>query len=99
MAEPIYKLWMFKLTEAWYQLSEEEQATHMAEVNESREKVGGKTIVMCNAIWASEPWMLFGVEEFPGIEAVQKHAADLFEADHFRYFEGVSLLGVAWEPS
>ena len=99
MAEPIYKLWMLKPTEAWYQLSDEERASLMAKHAESFEKVGAKLIVRCTSLWSSEQWALFGVEEFPDIEAVQKHAEALFEAEHFRYLESMSLLGVAWEPS
>ena len=36
-------------------------------------------------------------EEFPDIEAVQKHAEDLMELDWYRYIEGVSILGTEWE--
>ena len=99
MAGPIYKLWMCKPTEAWYRLSEEERAGLMAKNAESLEKVGAKLIVSCASLWSSEQWAIFGVEEFPDIEAEQKYAEALFEADHFRYFETMSLLGVAWEPS
>jgi hypothetical protein len=42
--------------------------------------------------------MLFGVEEFPSIEAVQQHALDLFNAGHFRYLECKSMLGIKWPP-
>ena len=96
MAEPIYKLFMFKLTEAWYQLSEEEQASHQAKEQKTLEKVGGKTIIACNTVWSSEPWLVFGINEYPDIEAVQKHAELCLEIQHFRYTEGKTLLGVVW---
>ncbi len=99
MAEPIYKLFMFKPTEAWYQLSKEEQASKQAEQQEALEKVGGKTIIACNSIWSSEPWLVFGVNEYPDIEAVQKHAELCWEIQHFRYTEAKTLLGVAWPPA
>jgi hypothetical protein len=41
--------------------------------------------------------MGFGVEEFPDIEAVQKHAELLNEIDQYRYIEGISVLGTKWE--
>ena len=43
--------------------------------------------------------MLFGVEEYPDIEAVQKHTADLLALNLFRYLESFSLLGIEWSPS
>jgi hypothetical protein len=39
------------------------------------------------------------VEEFPDIEAVQKHTARLEELNHFRYLKGVSVFGTELEPS
>jgi len=95
----IYKLWMSKPTEAWYQLSEEERSGLLAKVQEALEKVGGKTIVMCTPAWSTEEWLLFGVEEFPDIEAVQKHTELLFELNQFRYIESMSMLGIEWSPS
>jgi hypothetical protein len=99
MAGPIYKLWMAKPTEAWYQLSEEERASLMAKTMESLEKVGAKLILRCTPLWSSEQWALFGVEEYPDIEAVQKHTETIFGIDHFRYMESMSILGIAWGPS
>ena len=93
MAGPIYKLWMCRPTEAWYQLSEEEQDDHLAKISKAREEVGGKSITSCTSAWSSEQWQYFGVEEFPDIEAVQKHTARLLELNHFRYIESVSVLG------
>jgi hypothetical protein len=98
MAGPVYKLWMTKPTEAWYQLSEEERERVDATALASLEKVGGKPLIRCTPAWASEEWMLFGVEEFPSIEAVQQHALDLFNAGHFRYLECKSMLGIKWPP-
>ena len=99
MAGPIYKLWMFRYTEAWYQLSEEEQNSLLAKVVEALEQVGGKTVLTCVSAWSSEQWLTFGIEEFPDIETVQKHTEDLWELNWFRYLEGTSMLGTKWEPS
>jgi hypothetical protein len=93
MGNPIFKFWMCRVTEAWYQLSEEEQNAHLAKINESLEAAGGKRIVACQTAWSSEQWQYVGVEEFPDIEAVQKHTADLEELGHFRYLESASILG------
>lgn len=98
MAQPIYKLFLGKPKEAWYQLSQEQQKSHLAKSEESLKKAGGKRIVLCNSSWSSDQWSYFGLEEFPDIEAVQKHSKDLNKLNHFRYFEsGMSLLGTKWE--
>jgi len=99
MADPVYKLWMMRPTEAWYQLSEEEQNRLLAKLQEALEKVGGKSVLMCASAWSSERWSLFGVEEFPDIEAVQKLSEIHNGLNWFRYHEAVSLLGIKWEPS
>lgn len=98
MAGPVYKLWMSKSNEAWYQLSEEERDAMNAKAQACLEEVGGKSLIMCTPGWASEEWMLFGVEEFPSIEAVQQHTLDLFNMGHFRYLESKSMLGIKWPP-
>ena len=97
MAGPIYKLWMAKFTEAWYQLSQEEQSSLLAKVNEALEQVGGKRSIYCESAWSSEQWLGFGVEEFPDIEAVQKHTALLNELNWPRYITSMTLLGTSPE--
>lgn len=99
MAEPIYKLWMFKYSDAWYQLSEEERNSHFTKLQEAYEKVGGKMIIACKSAWSAEQWMAFGLDEFPDIEAVEKFTEILNEQDHFRYIQSASMLGTKWELS
>ena len=97
MAEPIYKLWMFKYTEAWYQASEEERKSQLAKLREAYKEVGGKMVIACKSAWSAEEWLAFGLDEFPDIEAAQKFAELLREQDHFRYIESASMLGTKWE--
>lgn len=97
MAKPVYKTFKAHPTEAWYQLSKEEMAQLLDKVEEAREKVGGKTVVVCNSQWSSDYWLAFGVEEFPNMEAVQQHAVLLDELNWSRYIEGDVLLGTEWE--
>ena len=99
MAGPIYKLWMFKYTDAWYQLSEEERKNHYPKIQEAYEKVGGKLFIACSSDWSSEQWLAFGLDEFPDIEAVQEFTEILRKQDHFRYIESMSILGTKWELS
>ena len=93
MARPIYKLFFGKPSQAGYQLSQEEQQKILAKVDEALTKVGGKRVIMCDSGWVSEQWTFWGVEQFPDIEAVQKHTALLNELNWFQYVDSVTLLG------
>ena len=97
MAEPIYKFFMGRRSEAWHQLSKEEQNTIEAKLNEAREKVGAKRLIICNPSWSSDQWSYAGVEEFPDIEAVQKYMEAVNELNLFRYIEATSFLGTKFE--
>ena len=78
------------------ELSEEERNKIGAEALEALQKAGGKMIVMCFSGWSTEQWRVFGVKEFPDIEAVQEHAQFLVELDHGRYMESYSMLGTEY---
>jgi hypothetical protein len=54
MGGPIHKFWMCRVTEAWYQLSEEEQNSLLAKTNNALKAVGGKSIVTYRSDWSSE---------------------------------------------
>jgi hypothetical protein len=45
MSKPIYKFFMARFTEAWHQLSEEEQKSLAAKVDATLEKVGAKRLM------------------------------------------------------
>ena len=97
MAQPIYKLFMGRFLEAWYQLPQEEQNRLLAKLNEALEKVGGKRPVLCDSSWSSDQWSFAGIEEFPNLEAVQQYTAVLRELNWFRYCESTNVLGTKWE--
>jgi hypothetical protein len=99
MAGPIYKLWMFRPTEAWYQLPKEEREGLANKAMEDIEKAGGKSMLICDPTWSTERWWLFGIDEYPDIEAEQRLTELLVERDHFRYIEVESMLGTKWQPS
>jgi hypothetical protein len=69
----------------------------MDQVNMALDKVGGKRVVLCHSSWSSEQVKVFGVEEFPDIEAVQKHSQLLNELHWFRYIETETVLGTEWQ--
>jgi hypothetical protein len=99
MAQAIHHLYLVRQTEAWHQLSREEQDQLLAKVEEALAQVGGKVIVLCNSRWASEQWPFWGVEQYPNIEAVQKHTELLNALNWFRYVETMTLLGTEIQPS
>ena len=93
MAQSIYKLWQGRFTEAWCQLSEQEQQRLMSVVPEALNAVGGKGLVVCTAAWSNERWPYFRLEEFPDLEAVARHGEILADLDWARYMESRSTLG------
>ena len=99
MAEkkPIIKVYLWRPREAWLRLSDEERKELNDKVEKNLEQVGGKTIVTCMSYWSDEEWVMFGVEEFPDIEAVQEHAQFLVETyNSLRYSEAKTYLGTRW---
>ena len=97
MAQPIYKFFMARFLEPWYQLSKEKQDSLVAKLNEALEKVGGKRPILCDSSWSSDQWSFGGIEEFPNIDAVQKFSAALKELNWFRYCESTNVLGTKLE--
>ena len=99
MAKTIYQLFTARFTEAWYQLSKEEQDQVLAKQAESSEKVGTKNIVFAESVWSNEEWQFFGVNEYPSLEALQEHTNDLVEIEWFRYIDSKVILGKEFEQS
>ena len=90
---PVYKLSQGRFTEAWYRLSQEEQQRIFGLSRQALDTAGGKTLVICSAAWSNERWPIFGVEEFPDMEAVQRHTQLLTELTWGRYMESRTTLG------
>jgi hypothetical protein len=99
MAKPVFKSFLVRPTEAWYQLSEEEQNDLFAKIGEALEKVGGKAVLYCDSRWSSEQWQWFGVEEYPDIEAVQKLSEIHNELNWHQYIDSISVLGTEYGGS
>jgi hypothetical protein len=93
MAQWIYKVWLIRHREAYYRLAAEERRAVSARAHEALAAVGGEYVVICDSSWCSETWPMWGVERFPDMEAVQRHAALLAEVDALRYFDSMTLLG------
>jgi hypothetical protein len=84
-----------RLTEAWHQLSQEEQQRLLGLGRQALDTAGGKTLVICSAAWSNERWPFFGVEEFPDMEAVQRHTQLLSEFN----WDATGTAAPRWAPS
>jgi hypothetical protein len=93
MAKPIYKLYMARLSEAGYQLTQEERDKMLAQRDEIAQRLGIKTIIICDSSWVSEQFLFWGVEEFPDMDVVYEFHAELNKLSWFRYLESETLLG------
>jgi hypothetical protein len=98
IAQSVYKLWQARPTEAWHQLPEEEQQRLLSQVMEALNTAGGKELVICSAAWSNERWPFFGVEEFPDLEAVQRHEQILTDLNWARYQDSRTTLGTEFIP-
>lgn len=96
MAQVIYKVWMAKYREAWYQLSKEEQQEFNAKNAQAMKQVGGESLLFNACAWSTDDWMAWGVDKYPNLEAAQQYHALLLKLDHFRYIESHSYLGTEW---
>src|SRR5262249_56518148 len=99
MAGPIYRLFLGKPTEAWYQLSEDERRSLFGKLTAALAEVGGKEVITCTSSWSTEQWPFFGIEEFPDVEALQKLAARHEEINWYRYVESMTVVGTKMTPS
>ena len=93
MAQPIYKLWQGRFTEAWHQLPEQEQQRLLGQVMGALNTTGGRELVVCDAAWSNERWPVFGVEEYANLEAVQRHEQLLTDLNWARYIDSRTTLG------
>jgi hypothetical protein len=93
MTGGILKVWWIRPTEAFYALSPDERLAVSARARAALKEAGGEYELICNSSWCSEEWPAWGVEHFPDLEAVQRHARLLEAADAGRYLQSMTLLG------
>ena len=74
-----------------------EQASLWAKVEEIDNRAGAKFHISCNSRWADEDIMIWGVIEYPSMEAYQKNVEELEALDWWRYFSGKTILGTKME--
>ena len=95
MSKPVYLLVTGPgYTEAWHQLSEEEQNSLWGKVQAADERAGAKWIIACDSRWADEAIMGFAVIEYPNMDAYQKKVEELQKLNWWRYFSAKTTLGI-----
>jgi hypothetical protein len=93
MAQAIYKIFHFRYTADWYNLSADEKHAIEAKIDESR-KAAGCEVLLMGACVSDEKWLGWGVEKYPSLEAVTQHMIGMFNIQWFKYIEAESSLGV-----
>lgn len=98
MSKPVYLLVLGKnFTEAYYQLSKQQQDELWAKAREADERAGGKWLIFCNSRWADEELFDWGVIEYPDMEAYQKKVEELETLNWWRYISTKTVLGTKME--
>jgi hypothetical protein len=94
MSKPVYLSFCIQgFTEAWYQLSKEEQDKVWAKNAEINERAGAKWIIACDSRWANEGTFAWGVLEYPDMDTCQKAYEENEKLGWWRYFSVKSILG------
>jgi hypothetical protein len=80
-------------TEAWYQLSKEEQDDLWAKVQEVDRRAGAVVHIVCDSRWADESLLDWVVIEYPDFDAYRRKVAELEELNWYRYWSCKTILG------
>ena len=87
MSTPIYLLVLGRgFTEAWYQLSKDEQDDLWAKVQDVEQRAGSRWLILCDSRWADEELFDWGVLEYPDMDAYRRKVAELEELTWWRYW-------------
>ena len=94
MSKPVYVNYCVQgLTEAWYRLSKEEQDNLAAKIKEIDKSLGCKELIICDSRWADEGTLIWGVSEYPDMDAYQKKIEEFEKLNWNRYYSAKTILG------
>lgn len=94
MSKPVYLLVTGSgPTEAWHQLSEDEQNSLWSKVAKVDERAGAKWVISCDSRWADEANMGFAIIEYPNMDAYLTKVEELQKLNWWRYFSAKTTLG------
>ncbi len=100
MSTPIFLLVLGEgFTEAWYQLSKQEQDDLWAQVQEVDRQAGGVWRIACDSRWADESLFDWGVIEYPDFDAYRQKVAGLEKLNWYRYWSCKTILGTQMDLS
>lgn len=95
MSEPIYKIFLNRFRDAYYQLSESERDAFVQKYNKAYAELGVKEVCICYTGWSTEEYDFAGVTVYPDMDAVVKLRLLQEEWGWFRYVDAKAVLGTA----
>jgi hypothetical protein len=98
MAASIYKIWMSRPTALFAAMSDEARNAALSDDALTLKNLGAQQLLSCRAMWSSERFPFFGIELFPNVHALQKHAEYLESKGWFTLFDTETFLATAEEP-
>lgn len=97
-SNPIYKLWIGKIsaagTGAYRELSKGLEAALWEKHNAVYEETGSKMVLSCSSYWCNEAYPFFGISAYPSIEANQKVMQALDDLGWQLYLDVFTILGI-----
>ena len=100
-SNPIYKLWIGKISPAGIaarsQVSKGLEAMVWEKHDAIYEQNGSQMVLSCSSYWCNEAYPFFGVSAYPSIEANQKVMQCLDDLGWQRYMDVFTLLGIPVE--
>ena len=98
MSKPVFVFFCIeKFTEAWYQLSKEEQDNLFVKLGELNKKYGVKGLIYCDSRWGNEATSSWGVEEYADLDSYQKKVEEQEKLELWRYLSSKTIFGTKME--
>ncbi len=99
MSRTFYKLCLIRgFTEAYHQLSQEEQGGFWAQLEETLTGLGVKMVgPQYNCRWSNDKYSMFFIIEYPDIETSIADTAAVEKLGLFRYLQSETILAIADE--
>ncbi len=96
MPRRIYKLSLARgLTEAYYQLSEEERTTVLGRERATRGKADARVVTPCyDCRWSTDGYLRFFIMEYPGAKSAIMDATGVEKLELFRYLVCETIPGI-----
>ncbi len=90
---PVYKLWLAKELLAALQLPPEQQQAYLQKDAQFLAQVGARNLITAQCDWSNEEYDLFGIHEFPSLDALMEYQSCLRELHWTAYMQSKTYLG------